>query len=76
MSTCKGCGKEILWATTKEGKRIPLDATAPVYMRVQADPSMGFQLQDPVAERVHVAYVSHFATCPKANQFSASRRKP
>ncbi len=64
MPTCKGCQKPIEWGTTEAGKKIPLDPRPPVYL-----------LEDGVAKRLHNAYVTHFATCPDANKFSASKKK-
>lgn len=55
---------------TPEGKRIPLDTVAPVYTVVVAD-----QDDNPdTCVRNRASYVSHFATCPKASQFSASKK--
>lgn len=31
MAVCRGCGKEIAWGVTPEGKRVPLDPSPPVY---------------------------------------------
>jgi len=67
-SICKGCGKKIFWGITHEGKKIPLDASAPVY---HFNP-------DEYGETIVKAkdmYVSHFSTCKRANDFSASKRK-
>lgn len=61
---CKGCGADMIWAETPDGKRIPLDAKAPVY----------FVTADGVATRAVGYYVSHFKTCPRASDFSASKR--
>ena len=61
---CKGCDAEMIWAMTPDGKRIPLDATAPVY----------FLTAEGTAIRAVGYYVSHFKTCPRANEFSASKR--
>lgn len=60
---CKGCNKPIVWGLTEDGKRIPLDPSAPVYVR-----------DGEVVRRERLAMVSHFATCPKANDFSASKK--
>jgi hypothetical protein len=65
---CKGCGKPIVWATDIDGKRHPLDPTPPVYL-VQMDGG------NPVATRQPAAFVSHFATCPQRDRFSASKPK-
>jgi hypothetical protein len=70
MSLCRGCGKEIIWGVTAEGKRIPLDPRPPVYRLV-----VGYATQEIVVERQKDAMVSHFATCSRANDFSASKRK-
>lgn len=71
MATCKGCGKEIVWGVTEDGKRIPLDPKPPVYRLV--DPEGQYTTRR--VERDRTAMVSHFVTCPQANQFSRSRRK-
>jgi hypothetical protein len=63
VTTCRGCGKEILWAETEHGKKIPLDPKALVFSVVKDDhgrliavaPSGG-----PIGEKF---YVSHWATC-------------
>jgi len=61
---CEGCGKEIRWAQTNKGKWMPLDANSHVYfLQKGLDGEMR-------AERAPNAFVSHFQTCPKANDFS------
>lgn len=63
ISICK-CGKKILWSRIREGnKKIPLDCSAPVY-ELNADDS------GETCSRIKYAYVSHFATCKYANDFS------
>jgi hypothetical protein len=71
-SKCRGCGRKILWATGPNGKPIPLDAVAPVYA---VKPGLS-ALDGPTAERLPDAYVTHFATCSKANEFSAGKKPP
>ncbi len=61
---CKGCGRDMTWGITTEGARIPLDPRAPVY-----------RLDNGIAVRAHGCMVTHFATCSKAGDFSASKRK-
>ena len=69
-SLCK-CGKKILWVETIDGKKIPLDATAPVY-----DLSVKNECDDtPIAYRARKSYVLHFATCKFANEFSKKNKK-
>lgn len=66
---CKGCGRSIFWALNPiSGKRVPLDPKPPVY-RIQMDTGQVFAHQD------KQAFVSHFATCPNANDFSGSGRR-
>lgn len=70
MSTCRGCGADLVWGVTPDGKRIPLDPRPPVYRTGTLLPDGGVR-----CERDREALCSHFATCPKADQFSGSRRK-
>ena len=67
MSDCKGCGKPIVWGITADGKKIPLDPRPPIYRFDGHDATR--------IERVMDVYVTHFATCPKASQFSGSKPK-
>lgn len=70
---CRGCKKEIVWATTSTGKNIPLDPSVTVYsvvpergrlIAVQPTPGV-------LGERF---LVSHFNTCPNANDFSGKNK--
>lgn len=71
QSQCRGCGKAIEWAEIEERgqngerkfKRIPLDARAPTYQMV--DDGYGN-----LSWQRSPAMVSHFVTCPNADQFS------
>lgn len=69
-ATCRGCGAEIVWGVTSDGKRIPLDPRPPVYHTGTLREDGGVN-----CERDREALVSHFATCREANRFSGSRRK-
>lgn len=59
---CRLCGKPIVWATSPDGKRLPLDPRAPVY-RVGADLAGTL-----TGTRDRDALVSHFATCSGIRQ--------
>jgi hypothetical protein len=66
---CRGCGRKILWIEWG-GRKIPLDAVAPCYVRL-----VDKETRDEVwAQGKGHAFVSHFATCRQANQFSGRNR--
>lgn len=65
---CRGCGAPITIATQPDGKLIPLDRRAPVY---RLEPDLTGSI---VAVRDAGAFVSHFCTCPKADEFSKAKR--
>lgn len=67
MSKCKGCGKEVIFAVDENGKTQVLDKSAPVYV----ENGVG-HMRGPGVQRENRGYVTHFATCSKANDFSAS----
>lgn len=71
---CKSCGAEIIWIRMKSGKAMPCDAEPIPYMELF---SGGMKLVTEQGEVVQgcydgtsdkIGYVSHFATCPNANQ--------
>lgn len=64
---CKSCGVDLVFATLENGKTVPLDTKAPVF-EVSAE---GYK-----ARRANSRFlVSHFATCPSANQHSKTAPK-
>lgn len=73
MSACKSCGASIIWARALDsGKAIPLNP----------EPKVGgnLELKDGAVQVVRPSrtiklYVSHFATCPNANQHRKERRQ-
>ena len=70
QTRCRSCGAEIFWATTREGKRIPIDDEE------IPDGNVNIELVDGVLVATVVgsgagSYVSHFATCT----FSSVHRK-
>ena len=70
MVNCRGCGKKIIWGETEDGKKIPLDPRPPVYEVLRTASGE----KTPIIRRTD-CYVSHFATCPKASEFSGSKKK-
>jgi hypothetical protein len=68
---CRGarCKSEVVWAIGESGQRIPLDPKAPVYQRIGQDPDGTIRVR-----RVSNVFVSHFATCVDASQFSGSKK--
>ena len=83
MPNCDGCGAEIVWGVTKNGKRTPLDAKSEKrYVTVEVyepdDDSTGNFTFYRAEDKDHVALVDvfmpHFATCPKAEQFRKKKR--
>jgi hypothetical protein len=68
VRSCRGCSRQIHLLSTAEGSVIPLDLASPVY-----EITVDFAGQR-VARKIENAYVTHFASCPKANDFSKSKR--
>lgn len=60
-ATCRSCGAEIVWAITKSGKRMPLDADPVTGLGVFVFDN-GYAVDPPPLRR------SHFATCPNADE--------
>lgn len=63
MDKCKACGADIMWVKTQTGSSTPVDS-ASAQKRYVKHQDGTWRLSD--------TFVSHFATCPKADQF----RKP
>lgn len=59
-TTCR-CGKRIVWGETGDGHPVPLDLSAPVWF---------FDPEAKRWKRARNGWVSHFATCKFASQFS------
>ncbi len=68
---CRSCGREVVWKTTQHGKKVPLDPKALVFSVV------GETAVKPTPGVLGETFmVSHFATCPDANQWSGKNREP
>jgi len=62
MGKCRSCGKELIWASTAAGKKMPLEACSLAEGNLRID-------QHGIARVGKVGtgpYRSHFATCPNA----------
>lgn len=72
VSRCDGCGAEIYWITTTAGKPMPVDTQKRTILAPESW-TQGLKGVTSDSKWITVSgYQSHFASCPKANQF----RKP
>jgi hypothetical protein len=62
MATCNGCGAEITWIKTEAGKNAPIDAK-PIKAYVALNPEALCEVEYILMD----VHLSHFATCPRAN---------
>lgn len=77
MSTCKGCGAEILWVKTKRGGSMPCDPDKHVvfsggkqtFVMESGEVVSGTDIPEEGKDYLGLGYISHFATCPAANRF-------
>lgn len=60
MPTCKGCGQEIIWKKTEDGKNMPLDINPK---------KKAIILKDGATVVIRDTYTVHWETCPKADNF-------
>lgn len=70
MAACRGCGKEIVWGMTEDGKRIPLDPKPPIYTLSGFPSPVNGEYREVGRASRDEFMVSHFATCQRANDFS------
>ena len=68
---CVKCGCPLSFGRTHEGKLVPLDLRSHVYAVVydRGDPG------DIAVVRTELCYVSHYATCKFADEFSKKNKK-
>ena len=80
-STCRGCGAPIVWIRTTAGKSMPCDAEPVLYKAREGAAGkivtpngevLSCDLDVGPDEATGIGYISHFVTCPQAEQF---RRK-
>jgi hypothetical protein len=75
VSTCRSCGAEVIWAVTRDDKRMPLDAVpvdgGNVLLNMGARPwratVVGKDVQPSIFGDDSPRYTSHFSTCPHAD---------
>lgn len=67
QAVCRACTRKLLWAKNEHGKWVPLDAGMIVYQIDPTDPQK--------CVRNPSAFVTHFQTCPYANNFSQHQRR-
>ena len=78
MSKCRSCGAEIKWIRTFSGKNMPVNAEMIHFFPKSGEKTELFVTEDGAvvhgvrAEEdqkfTHIGYISHFATCPNADQ--------
>lgn len=68
MSTCSTCGAPIRWAKTAAGKNIPLDPDPVPLGNLYLDEDGVAMTVTKDLGRSVARYVSHFATCPDADE--------
>lgn len=78
MSRCRSCGKEIRWITMTRGTRMPVDVGEILYKTNTKGKSIIVTpngevhkadiVPDGTPDATGIGYISHFATCPNADQ--------
>lgn len=66
---CKGCGKPMIFAIDTNGTTQILDPRPPIYGYLGERPD-----GTPLVRQIPRAWVSHFATCSKASEFSKNKK--
>ncbi len=73
-STCRSCGKKVLFIKDEKGTTQVLDLVAPVFnlpaLQEGEDPGDWM-----LCKRSRSSFVTHFATCPKASSHSKRKAK-
>ena len=64
MGKCRSCGAEVVWVKTRSGRSMPLDAVNPNAGNVRIVDNVAHVGADGSGH-----YVSHFSTCPEADQW-------
>ncbi len=72
MNVCRSCGREIVWAETQHGAKVPLDPKALVFSVVQEGTKL-IAVKPTGGVTGERWMVSHFATCIDASRWSGHR---
>jgi hypothetical protein len=73
-SHCKSCGAEIIWAKTKNGKAIPIDAEPCKDGNISLYNEMAIVMDmREIAFYDGPLYTSHFVTCPQADEYRSKK---
>lgn len=81
MSSCRSCGAPVRWVETTSGRRMPLDPTPNAKGNVYLEPGVptatvfGNLQADARKALAGRLYLSHFATCPDADDHRRSPRR-
>ena len=81
ITRCRSCGRKITFGRLANGKLIPLDLVSPVYFltangdAVRTNAAAPAPLGLPGESTVVGAYVSHFTTCPNADEHSKTKKR-
>lgn len=74
---CKACGAEIIWATSPNDKRIPIELNPHVYILQEQNTQGELLAKTPEGMGVRALVgISHFLTCPAADSFTRGQRRP
>ena len=80
-SVCRGCGALMIWIPTPAGKAMPCDPDQLTYWQKKGGSQkivtpngevVSAELEGPPEKATGIGYRSHFATCPRSEDF---RRK-
>lgn len=84
LTPCRGCGKEIAFIKTKNGKSIPVDPEARyflpgqgggyTYILMDGETMRGKPTEESPYVPYKIGYISHFATCPAADSFRKKQK--
>ena len=73
MSACRKCAARIVWAVTERGKSMPVNRDPVENGNLVLEEQDGrppiARKPDELLDRDLPRYVSHFATCPNAEEF-------